>query len=149
MKYWAKRICKFFELKGFLILKSSSNNYHVVFDRSVSWEENGKIMALAALMVEGRRLHKCPLTKYMVMQFIKGMSTLRIGRKKNKPSPRTIFKFRRLNNEIRNYLRFRRAYKKFRSATSAFGFGIKFYPFSLSTSLRLLLYDSLTTSLTN
>lgn len=113
VKYWAKRICKFFRLKGFLILKSSSNNYHVVFDRSVSWEENGKIMAWAALMVEGRGLDDCPLTKYTVMQVIKGMSTLRIGRKENKPSPRAVFKFGRRHNDIRNYLRFRRAYKRF------------------------------------
>jgi hypothetical protein len=39
VKYWAKKGCKKFDLKGFRIFKSSKGSYHVVFDRSVSWKE--------------------------------------------------------------------------------------------------------------
>ncbi|MGD0029584.1 MAG: hypothetical protein ABSC91_11660 [Candidatus Bathyarchaeia archaeon] len=118
VKYWAKRVCKFFKLDGFLILRSSSDSYHVVFNRSVSWSRNVHIMNWAALMIEGRRLKNLPLTKYALMQDIKESSCLRIGKKKvegkkEKPSPRTVFKFGKQNNEIKNYLQFKRNLRRF------------------------------------
>jgi hypothetical protein len=64
-------------------------------------------------MVEGRQLKKCPLTKYVLMREIKTVSCLRIGKKKDKPSPRTVFKFGNQDNEIRNYLSFRRLFREF------------------------------------
>jgi len=111
VKYWAKRICMFFKLQGFRILKSSPNNYHVVFNRSVSWTENLHIMNWAVLMVEGKQLR--PLTRYVVMQAIKESSCLRIGKKKEKPVPRTVFEFGEQSNEIKNYLIFWRMCRKF------------------------------------
>jgi len=38
VKEYAKITIEYFNLKGFIILRSSRNNYHVVFDRKVSWE---------------------------------------------------------------------------------------------------------------
>jgi hypothetical protein len=59
----------------------------------------------ASILVEGKQK---PLTRYLVMQPIKESSSLRIRKKKRKPVPRTVFKFGKQSNEIKNYLRFRR-----------------------------------------
>jgi hypothetical protein len=85
----------------------------VVFDRSVSWKENVEIMSWVSLMVEGRRLKNCPLTKYALMCGIKTVSCLRIGKKKEKPSPRTVFKSGKQNNEIEHYLEFKKNLRRF------------------------------------
>lgn len=37
VKYWASKALKHFKLGGFIILKSSKNCYHVIFNRTVSW----------------------------------------------------------------------------------------------------------------
>ncbi len=37
VKYWAKRVMRWFRLGGFVILKSSEKCYHVLFGSSVSW----------------------------------------------------------------------------------------------------------------
>ena len=50
VRYWALRTMRWFKLNGFLILKSSVNCYHVVFDRTVSWSENLRIVAWVALL---------------------------------------------------------------------------------------------------
>jgi hypothetical protein len=118
VKYWAKVICKKFKLGGYIILKSSDGNYHVVFDRSVSWKMNVMIMCWVSLLVEGKRLKNCPLTKYVLMCGIKTVSCLRIGRKKvegkkEKASPRTVFKLGKQDNEIKNYFLFRKNLKPF------------------------------------
>lgn len=108
VKYWTFRALKFFKLHGLIILQSSRGSFHVVFDRSVSWPRNIHVLAWLALMVEGKKLGKLPLTKYVVMQCIKESSTLRVGRKGRKGVPKPIFKFGSQNHEIRNYLRYRR-----------------------------------------
>jgi len=65
------------------------------------------------LLVEGKQLKNCPLTKYVLMCGIKTVSCLRIGKKGEKPRPRTVFKFGNQNNEIKNYLSSRRLFRKF------------------------------------
>ena len=35
-KYWAKRAMNWFDLGGILVLESSPDSYHVVFDRAVT-----------------------------------------------------------------------------------------------------------------
>ena len=80
-KYWALKIMKFHRLGGFIMLKSSTYNYHVVFNRPVSWSENTRIMAWAYLISR-----KCKLNDYVIMQCIKQSSTLRISPKNSKPN---------------------------------------------------------------
>jgi hypothetical protein len=70
-------------------------------------------MSWFALVIEGKQLKSCPLAKYVVMCGIKTVSCLRIGKKKEKPSPRTVFKFGKQNNEIENYLQFKRNLRRF------------------------------------
>jgi len=103
VRYWAFRACRWFKLKGFLILKSSDRSYHVVFNRSVSWTENLHIVAWVAL-----ESHNKGLQRYLMMQCIKESSTLRLGCKGIKGYPKIAFRWGRKDEEIANYLRYRK-----------------------------------------
>jgi hypothetical protein len=70
-------------------------------------------MCWIALLLEGKFLKKCPLTKYVLMCGIKTVSCLRIEKKNEKPSPRTVLKSGKQNNEIKNYLNFKMSLKAF------------------------------------
>lgn len=72
VKYWARRTMKRFKLGGFLVLESSPGSYHIVFDLTVTWSENVKILAWVALYVKRR----C-LDNWFKMQCIKQKPTLR------------------------------------------------------------------------
>jgi hypothetical protein len=58
VRYWALKLMKWFKLEGFIILKSSKNCYHVVFNRKVSWTENMKIVAWVSLQSHKEKLNK-------------------------------------------------------------------------------------------
>ena len=103
VKRWALRIMRWFKLGGFIILKSSANCYHVVFNRKVSWEENVKIIAWACLITKHKKL-----TGWFIFQCVKKGSTLRISSKKGKPSPRIVYRYGKQDKEIQNFLQYRR-----------------------------------------
>jgi hypothetical protein len=126
VKYWALRAMRWFRLKGFVILKSSENHYHVVFDRSVTWEKNMHIVAWVALESGNQKLKD-----YLVMQCIKESSTLRVSGKGERPSPRIVFRLGTQKNEIRRFLFLRRHIRKIVKAVSVreqhpFGFCLFF-----------------------
>jgi hypothetical protein len=103
VRYWALGTAKQFRLGGFIILKSSKNSYHVVFDRPVSWVKNVAIVAWVCLMTKHRKL-----TEWLIMQCIKRASTLRLSPKKEKKSPRIIFRHGKQSQQIRDFLHYRR-----------------------------------------
>jgi len=103
VKYWAMRACEWFKLEGFIILKSSENNYHVVFDRKVSWSENMRIVAWVSLLSRNKGL-----TKWFLMQCIKGASTLRVSPKMDKPCPRVVYRCGKQDGQIKEFLRYRK-----------------------------------------
>ncbi len=107
VKYWSFRATKWFKLGRFMILKSSKNHYHVIFDRPVSWKKNIHVMAWVAL--ESRN---AKLTDYLIMQCIKEASTLRVSNKGEKPSPRVVFSYRVPEAEILRFLQLRRLIKQ-------------------------------------
>ncbi len=94
--------------RDFIILKSSGNSYHVVFNRAVSWSRNVHIMCWVALFsgIESLR-------KFVWMQGIKESSTLRIGPKGDKPRPRIVGRFGNQDKEINEFLNYREMYKHF------------------------------------
>lgn len=108
VKYWAFRTLKWFRLGGFVILKSSKNCYHVVFNRKVSWSENMKVVAWVSLQ---SRILK--LEKWFLMQCIKEESTLRVSPKRQKLSPRIVFRYGKQDGEIEEFLCYRRRIKRF------------------------------------
>jgi len=103
VKYWAMRACGWFKLEGFIILKSSEKNYHVVFNRKVSWSENMRIVAWISLLSRNKGL-----TKWFLMQCIKGASTLRVSPKKDKPVPRVVFRYGSQGNGVAEFLAYRK-----------------------------------------
>ena len=110
VKCLAEKTEEQFNLKGFLILRSSKDNYHVVFDREVDWSENVGIMAYAILTS-----HKTKLMKWFLLQCRREASTLRVGSKRDKPPPRIVFRIGCLANQIEVFLCFRNQIKRFMS----------------------------------
>lgn len=106
VRYWASRALKWFKLEGYIILRSSLNNYHVVFNRKVTWKENMHIVGWVALLSNNRMVEK-----WFLMQCIKEGSTLRVSPKRDKPSPRIVFRHGKENGQIESFLRFRRLMK--------------------------------------
>ena len=110
VKYWAERAMNWFKLGGYIILKSSKNCYHVVFDRSVSWTENMSIVAWVALQSQNRGL-----VKWLLMQDIKKSSTLRVSSKVKKKAPRIVFIQGNQDEEITKFLKHRQQLKRISS----------------------------------
>ena len=106
VRYWATRAMKWFKLEGYIILKSSMNNYHVVFNRKVSWKKNMKFVSWMALLSNNPMLQK-----WFLMQCIKESSTLRISPKREKGSPRIVFRYGKENGQIKSFLRYRKLVK--------------------------------------
>jgi hypothetical protein len=52
------------------------------------------------------------LQRYLIMQCIKESSTLRVSKKKEKPSPRIVFRFGKQDNEVKNFLLLRKIIKR-------------------------------------
>ena len=107
VKYWAFRTMKFHKLEGFIILKSSKNSYHVVFNRSVDWSENMRIVAWVSLLSHNRGTQN-----YHLMQCIKQSSTLRVSEKKKKPPPRIVCRYGKQDDQIRTFLDYRKLIKR-------------------------------------
>lgn len=84
-----KRICRKFRLEGYYILRSSRGNYHVVFNRPVTWHLNVRVMAAACYICK----FKPSLMKWFIMQCIKRSSTLRLGKKKKRSIPKIVFRY--------------------------------------------------------
>ena len=109
VKYWAIRAINWFKLQGCLILKSSENCYHVIFDRKVSWKHNMHIVAWVCLQSKNQGL-----LKWFIMQCIKESSTVRLSPKGDKPTPRIVYHHGKQTGEIQNYLQYRSLVKKIR-----------------------------------
>lgn len=107
VKYWAKRACDWHKLEGYIILESSRRHYHVVFDKTVTWGTNVKVMCWIAL--ESGNLN---LQKYVLMQGIKKTSTLRIGNKGEKKPPRTVFRYGAQGRQVQKFLQTRKVILK-------------------------------------
>ena len=110
VNYWATRAMNWYNLSGFLIQKTSPGCYHVVFNKRVSWAENMSVVAWVALLSSNKGLQR-----WHRMQCIKMKSTLRIGPKNEKNSPRIVKRvgdqdeqiqeFIEIRNEVKNILK--------------------------------------------
>jgi len=97
-----------FKLEGYLILKSSQNNYHVVFNKYLTWK---KAMEYLFKIVWYYHYYehgsKPSLTGWAILQACKKSMTLRISNKKHKPKPRYIEEFGKTDKLIDDYCKFR------------------------------------------
>jgi len=120
VKFWSYRACSWFHLEGFIVLESSRKeyvnkvggepvhkwtrtNHLVIFNRSVSWDLNVRIMNWVAL-----QCRNTGLSAYVKMQCIKRSSTVRIGSKGNKPPPRIVFRYGQQEGQIAKFRETRR-----------------------------------------
>ena len=108
VKGLAEKTEKEFNLRGFLILRSSKDNYHVVFDREVCWSENVSIMSYAVLTSR-----KPKLRKWFLLQCRREASTLRVSSKRDKAPPRIVFRNGDSASRIRVFLKDRRRITRF------------------------------------
>jgi len=98
---------KWFRLRGFVILKSSMDCYHAVFDRDVSWSQNVRVMAWVALLS-----HNKGLAKWFLTQCIKGCSTLRVSSKRDKSPPRIVYRYGKQDQNVKDFVKDRRIIRK-------------------------------------
>jgi len=106
MKYkkalWiAETLLQRYKLEGFLLIRSSHKNYHVVFNRYLSWRTITKILF---------SLHEC--VRWAVFQMKEGQLTLRISKKNNKDKPKILLKAGKTDKLITDYLEI---YEKFKN----------------------------------
>jgi len=107
VKYWARRAMNRYLLGGFIVLESSPGSFHVVFDRTVDWSENMRIVAWVALLSGKEKLRR-----WFLMQCIKQKPTLRVSGKSEvkgvvKPAPRVVWVEGSQSGEIADYLSYR------------------------------------------
>lgn len=73
----------------------------------LSHGQNMRIVAWVALLS-----HNKGLTKWFLMQCIKGWSTLRVSSKREKPPPRVVYRFDRQDRNAKDFVKMRRTVKK-------------------------------------
>lgn len=68
-------------------MKRHARAYHIVFNRKVSWSKNMHVVAWVSLLSV-----KYAMQKWFLMKCIKESSTLRVSSKKQKSSPRIVYR---------------------------------------------------------
>lgn len=103
----ADNLRKRFKLGGYLLIKSSCDGWHVVFDRQVSWKNALRVIFAAPPCRRrwGRHL------SWAELQAVKGFATLRIGKKGHKVSPRIFKTAGSSHGQIAEYLSCRKKLK--------------------------------------
>ena len=88
-----------YKLEGYLIIKTSRKNFHLVFNRYLSWRKIMQIIFKTNKSIA-----------WGIWQAKKGELTLRISRKKLYPRPKIIYKKGQTDKLINDYLQI---YKQF------------------------------------
>lgn len=96
----ADKLLERFKLGGYIILKSSCDGWHVVFNRRLSWKNALRVIFAAPPC--RRRWHRH--LSWAEMQAIKGFATLRIGNKGHKRAPRIMGSAGSGGRQIAEYL---------------------------------------------
>jgi hypothetical protein len=99
-KWLAERLCKQHHLEGYLLIKSSEKNYHVVFNRYLRWRTITKIL-----------FNQYEALRWAVFQMQSGYLTLRVSRKNGKNKPKIILKVGKTDKLIKDYLEIYEAFK--------------------------------------
>ena len=107
MKYkkalWiAETLTKEHKLEGFLLIRSSKKNYHVVFNRYLRWKTITKILF---------NMYEC--VRYAVFQMKEGQLTLRISKKNGRDKPKIVRQVGNTDELITDYLEVYQKFKNF------------------------------------
>jgi len=101
-KRLADALMKRYKLEGYLLIKSSDKNYHVVFNRYLTWKTILQVVFSLVVCIT-----------WGVHQARKGYLTLRISRKNNKNKPKILRKVGKTDKLISEYLRAYEFFKDF------------------------------------
>ena len=101
--FWiAENLMKKHRLGGFLLIKSSNKNYHVVFNRYLSWRTITKILF---------GMYEC--VRWAVFQMKEGQLTLRISKKNGKNKPEILLNVGKADKLIKDYLEVYEVFKRY------------------------------------
>ena len=98
----AETLMKKHKLEGFLLIKSSDKNYHVVFNRYLSWKTITKIL-----------FSQYESLRWAVFQMKEGQLTLRVSKKNNKSKPKVLLTVGKTDKLIRDYIEVYRMFRDF------------------------------------
>jgi hypothetical protein len=101
VRYLARTLCRQYKLEGYIIVLSSPRNYHVIFNRYLSWRT---ITTILFSLWEAIR--------WGVFQLREGYLTLRISRKNGKNKPKIVFKTGKTDKLIADYMEIYEYFKK-------------------------------------
>jgi len=101
-KWTAESLLKDYKLEGFLLIRSSKKNYHVVFNRYLRWKTITKILF---------SMYEC--VRYAVFQMKEGKLTLRISKKNGKDKPKILRQVGKTDKLIKDYLEVFEKFKDF------------------------------------
>ena len=101
-RWLARTLCKQYKLEGYLLIKSSEKNYHVVFNRYLSWRTITKII-----------FRQYEALRWAVFQMQSGYLTLRISKKNGENKPKILLKVGKQDKLIKDYLEVYEAFKEF------------------------------------
>ena len=106
-KWIADKYCRRFKLQGYLIMRSSTFNYHVIFNRPLRWPSVIEMLFKIAWYYHYHKHGVKPrLMNWAILQAIKHSCTLRIGPKGRKKPPKAAFQYGKNDKLIRDYLQF-------------------------------------------
>lgn len=98
----ADALMKRYRLEGYLLIKSGERNFHVVFNRYLTWKTIMHIVFSQYVCI-----------RWGIHQARKKYLALRISRKNNKNKPRIIKKVGKLDKLCAEYLKAYRYFKRF------------------------------------
>ena len=101
-KWLAQKLCREYKLEGYLLIKSSDKNYHVVFNRYLSWRTITKII-----------FRQYEALRWAVFQMQSGYLTLRISMKNGENKPKILLKVGKQDKLIKDYLEVYETFKGF------------------------------------
>jgi hypothetical protein len=89
----AETLLKQYRLEGFLLIKSSPKNYHVVFNRYLSWKKITMIVC-----------SKYECLRWAIFKLREGQLTLRISKKNGKNKPKVVRQMGKSDKLVKDYL---------------------------------------------
>jgi hypothetical protein len=98
----AETLTKEHKLEGFLLIRSSRKNYHVVFNRYLTWRTITKIL-----------FSRYECVRWAVFQMKEGQLTLRISKKNGKDKPKIMRQVGKTDKLIKEYLEIYNEFRQF------------------------------------
>ena len=112
----ANKYMKRFGLQGYVIMRSSVNNYQVVFNRYMTWRHTLSCLFKIVWRYHFHEHNIHPgLTNWAMLQACNGLMTLRISWKKRKKPPKVIKVVGKTDKLIFDYLKTRQEVEKINS----------------------------------